>query len=123
MNSALQQTTALQAAVGRATAAALRATGYAAAMQDDAAGENMAGSDPHEVSRGLRCLTNVGGFGGEDGSSDVEEPAVDVGACKAGRFVASEADKDFKGEKRGGEVGEEGLVPLQNVFTSLTFTI
>ena len=107
MNSALQQTTALQAAVGRATAAVLRATGYAAAMQDDAAGENMAGSDPHEVSRGLRCLTNVGGFG-EDGSSDVEEPAVDVGACKAGRFVASESNKDFKGEKRGGEVGGDG---------------
>ena len=108
MNSALQQTTALQAAVDRATAAASRATGYAAAMQDDAAGENMAGSDPHEVSRGIRCLTNVGGFGGEDGSSDVEEPAVEVDACKADRFVAYKANKDFKGEKRGGEEGGDG---------------
>ena len=106
MNSTLQQTTASQAAVSRATAAALRATGYAAAMQDDAAGENMAASDPHQVSRGLRCLTNVGGFGREDGSSDVEEPAVDVGTCKTDRFVADEAEKILEGEKRGrGELG------------------
>ena len=46
---------------------------------------------------------------GEDGSSDVEEPTVDVGVCKADRFVADEAEEAVKGEKRGrGEEGERG---------------
>ncbi|GMI47449.1 hypothetical protein TrCOL_g9426 [Triparma columacea] len=33
---------------------------------------------------------------GEDGSSDVEEPTVDVGVCKADRFVADEAEEAVK---------------------------
>ena len=103
VESALQQATAVQAAVGRATAAAQRATGHAAAMHyelGDATVENMAASDPHQVSRGLSSPTNLGGFG-EGGSLDVEELAVNVGVCKADRFVAYEAEEAVQGEKRG----------------------
>jgi hypothetical protein len=78
----------------------------------DATIENMAASDPHRVSRGLSSPTNLGGFG-EDGSSDVDEPAVDVGACKApDHFVVDETDEAeeaVKGENRGrGGEGERG---------------
>jgi hypothetical protein len=47
---------------------------------------------------------------GEDGSSDVEEPTVDVGVCKADRFVADEAEEAVKGEKRGRRVDLEGVL-------------
>jgi hypothetical protein len=112
VKSALQQATATQATVGCVAAAAQRATAeHAAAMHyefGDAAVENMATADPHKVSRGLSSPINLGGFG-EDGSSDVEEPAVDVGACTgADRFVASAADRYLKGETRGGLVGGDG---------------
>jgi hypothetical protein len=68
---------------------------------EEAAVKNMAASDPHQDSHGLPRLPHSGGFG-EDGSLDVEELAVDVDACKADSFVIYEADKVFKGEKRGG---------------------
>jgi hypothetical protein len=81
----------------------------------------MAASDPHEVSLGLSsltqpCPTKLGGFG-EDGSSDVEEPAVDVGTCKTDRFVADDAEKILEGEKRteGGE-GGRGRANLEGLL-------
>ena len=84
-------TAAVQGAVGHATTAVQGIAGYVAAMHyyfefEDAAVENMAASDHHQVSHGLPCLPHSGGFG-EDVSSDVEEPAVDVDACKADHFV------------------------------------
>ena len=107
----LRQATAVQAAVGGATAAAPRATGHAAVMHSevgDATVENMFESDPHRVSRGVSSPTDLDlGEFGEDGTSDVEKPTANVGVCKADRFVADEAEEAVKGEKRGR--GGEGL--------------
>ncbi|GMI38533.1 hypothetical protein TrCOL_g1708, partial [Triparma columacea] len=60
----------------------------------------MAASDHHQVSHSLPCLTHpclthLGGFG-DDVSSDVEEPAVDVDAWKADNFGANKTDKVFE---------------------------
>ena len=103
-------TAAMQDAVGYATTAVQGTAGYVATMHyyfefEDAAVENIAASDHHQVSHGLPRLPHLVGFG-EDVSSDVEEPAVDVDACKADHFVGDEAEKVLEGEKRGG--GGEG---------------
>ena len=99
-------TATVQGAVVRATTAVRGTAGYVAAMRyyfefEDAAVENMAASDPHQVSHGLPHLPHSEGFG-EDGSLDVEKLAVDVDACKADNFVDDEAEKVLEGEKRGG---------------------
>jgi len=90
-------TAAVQGAVGRATTAVQGTAGYVAAMHyyfkfEDAAVENMAASDHHQVSHSLPHLPHSRGFE-EDGNLDVEKPAVDVDACKADNFVGDEAEK------------------------------
>ena len=121
----LQQATAVQAALGGATAAAQRATGHAAVMHyevGDATAENITESDPHRVSHGVSSPTDLVLLGEfrEEGTSDVEEPAVGVGACKADRFVADKAEEAVKGEKRGrggeGERGRGGGVDLKGAL-------
>jgi hypothetical protein len=105
-------TAAVQGAVGRATTAVQGTAGYVTAMhyyfefEEAAVDKCVAASVSHSLPCLTHpCLTHLGGFG-EDVSSDVEEPAVDVDACKADRFAANEADKVFEGENR---VGGRGL--------------
>ncbi|GMI33156.1 hypothetical protein TrCOL_g11839, partial [Triparma columacea] len=115
----LQQATAVQAALGVATAAAQRATGHAAVMHyevGDATAENMTESDPHRVSRGVSSPTDLDLLGEfrEEGTSDVEEPTADVGVCKADHFVADEAEeavKDFAPLGVKGTPLQEDVIP------------